>query len=60
MGQLLKSQVVSRGRCWAMTRMEQPLAIPREMSSRSANVSARPERRRTGVAIPRVAPKGNG
>src|SRR5580700_2991319 len=43
---------LARLRCWAMTRMEQPLAIPREMSSRSANVSARPERRRTGGAIP--------
>ena len=42
----------ARLRCWAMTRTEQPLAIPREMSSRSAKVSARPERRRTGGAIP--------
>src|SRR6202043_1954654 len=31
-----------------------------QMSSRSANVSARPERRRTGGVIPRVAPTGNG
>src|SRR5579872_130803 len=35
-----------------MTRIEQPLAIPREISSRSAKVSARGERRRTGGAIP--------
>src|SRR5579864_1667963 len=35
-----------------MTRIEQPLAIPREMSSRSANVSARRERRRVAGAIP--------
>jgi hypothetical protein len=38
-----------------MIRIEQPLAIPREMSSRSANASARRERQRTGGAIPPVA-----
>ena len=51
-GHLSVTVELARPRCWAMTRIEQPLAIPREMSSRSAHVSARRERRRTGGAIP--------
>jgi hypothetical protein len=35
--------------------IEQPLAIPREMSSRSARVSARRERRRAPRSDPPVA-----
>jgi hypothetical protein len=42
----------ARFRPLAMIRIEQPLAIPREMSSRSAKVSARRERRRIAGAIP--------
>src|SRR5579864_8908328 len=40
----------------AISRMDQPEAIPREMSSRSARVSARRDRRRAMGAIP---PRGN-
>jgi hypothetical protein len=40
----------------AIARIDEPEAIPREMSSRSAKVSARPERRRAAGAIP---PRGN-
>jgi len=36
----------------AIKRIEQPEAIPREISSRSASVSVRPERRRTAGANP--------
>src|SRR5258707_11990649 len=37
----------ARSRCWAILRIDDPQAIPREMSSRSGNVSTRSERRRT-------------
>ena len=40
------------GAPFAMARIEQPLAIPREMSSRSARVSAPRERRRADGTIP--------
>ena len=40
----------------AIVRIDEPEAIPREMSSRSAKVSAMRERRRAAGAIP---PRGN-
>ena len=38
----------------AITRSERPFTSPREISSRSASVSASPERRRAGGRIPPV------
>src|SRR3981189_449974 len=46
----------ARSRPLAIVRIDEPEAIPREMSSRSARVSARRERRRAAGAIP---PRGN-
>jgi hypothetical protein len=41
-----------RNHALAISRIDEPDAMPREMSSRSANVSVRCERRRTAGAIP--------
>jgi len=46
----------ARSRRPAMSRVDKPEAIPREMSSRSASVSASHERRRAAGAMP---PRGN-
>src|SRR5882757_8432486 len=46
----------ARPRPLAIVRIDEPEAIPREMSSRSAKVSAMRERRRAAGAIP---PRGN-
>ncbi len=52
-GQLSADRRCRALRCWAMTRSEEPLATPREMSSRSANVSARRERIPSVFGTPR-------
>jgi hypothetical protein len=46
----------ARSRCLAISRIDEPDAIPREMSSRSDRRRARGERRRTAGGIP---PRGN-
>src|SRR5580658_959593 len=53
---MASDQEAARSRPRAISRIEQPEAIPREMSSRSATVSAHRERRRSAGAIP---PRGN-
>jgi len=50
------TEQAARSRPRAISRIEQPEAIPREMSSRSAKVSAHRERRRAAGGIP---PRGN-
>jgi hypothetical protein len=45
-----------RSKCLAISRIDEPEAIPREMSSRSARERANRERQRSAGAIP---PRGN-
>jgi hypothetical protein len=55
-GDLPATVEAARSRCLAISRIDEPDAIPREMSSRSGRVRARRERRRTAGGIP---PRGN-
>ena len=60
LGRATSRLTVDAARCKprAISRIEEPEAIPREMSSRSASVSVRTERRRTAGTIPPAATTG--